>query len=73
MELDQDNNWDDALPDEWRQTWLDAAESALYAMIPHLRAMIAQEIREEAALANWNWVFVNGLNHAAQIAKGNKE
>lgn len=42
--LDQDNNWDDALPDEWRQTWLDAAESALYAMLPHLRATIAQEI-----------------------------
>ena len=77
--LDQDNNWDDALPDEWRQTWLDAAESALYAMLPHLRAMIAQEI-----LSGTNTFIVpptvryhdfrsghaTARTDAAQIAKG---
>lgn len=33
QELDQDNSWDDPLPDEWRATWHEAAESVITAAL----------------------------------------
>ena len=31
--LDQDNSWDDPLPDEWRAAWHEAAEAVITAAL----------------------------------------
>ena len=33
QELDQDNSWDDPLPDEWRAAWRAAAEAVITAAL----------------------------------------
>ena len=48
---------------------------ALYTALPHLRAMIAEEIREEIkregpVTDRDQNLYLEGLGHAAQIAKG---
>jgi len=37
QELDQDNSWDDALPDDWREAWRYQAREVIVAALPFLR------------------------------------
>ena len=47
QELDQDNSWDDPLPDDWRQTWKDAAEEVITEALPLIKQQLVAELEAE--------------------------
>lgn len=54
--------------DDWDQ-WAAEAEATLDAMLPHLREMIAEEIRTDIAARTWYEPIQLGMKRAANIAE----
>lgn len=44
--LDQENDWGDDLPQEWREEWKYVARETITAALPHIREMIAEERKQ---------------------------